>query len=230
MPGDRAARTLTVMTASAQIDAAGRRRSPATMPGHHCGRPPRNKGLRYPADPPTVEELVATGPARQGRQAPRGRYGPLGVGANRAVAGLPRHPSRRRSAVRHRWRDRRPTVVALGRPHHAEAPRGGGGRAAPHRPHQLRHAHAVEMAREDVPLNVIQRQLGRREPWHHVDLPPGHRQQRDHQYRSHAAGADATRDRALSSFIRYFNRWRPHSAAGGRPPITRVQHLRRQDK
>jgi len=30
------------------------------------------------------------------------------------------------------------------------------------------------------------------------------------------------RDRALSSFIRYFNRYRPHSAAGGRPPITRV--------
>lgn len=32
----------------------------------------------------------------------------------------------------------------------------------------------------------------------------------------------ADRDRALSSFIRYFNRYRPHSAAGGRPPITRV--------
>ncbi len=30
------------------------------------------------------------------------------------------------------------------------------------------------------------------------------------------------RDRALASFIRYFNRYRPHSAAGGRPPITRV--------
>jgi hypothetical protein len=27
-------------------------------------------------------------------------------------------------------------------------------------PHQLRHAHAVELAREGVPLNVIQRQLG----------------------------------------------------------------------
>ena len=39
----------------------------------------------------------------------------------------------------------------------------------------------------------------------------------------------ATRDRALSSFIRYFNRWRPHSAAGGRAPITRVQQDRRQD-
>jgi transposase InsO family protein len=34
-----------------------------------------------------------------------------------------------------------------------------------------------------------------------------------------------TRDRALSSFIRYFNRWRPHSAAGGRAPITRVQQV-----
>jgi integrase len=41
------------------LDAAGRRRSPATMPGLHCGRPPRNKGRRYPADPPTVEEIVA---------------------------------------------------------------------------------------------------------------------------------------------------------------------------
>jgi transposase InsO family protein len=30
------------------------------------------------------------------------------------------------------------------------------------------------------------------------------------------------RDRALSSFIRYYNRQRPHSAAGGRAPITRV--------
>ena len=30
------------------------------------------------------------------------------------------------------------------------------------------------------------------------------------------------RDRALSSFIRYYNRQRPHSACGGRAPITRV--------
>jgi Phage integrase family len=29
------------------------------MPGFHRGRPPRNKGLQYPADPPTVEEIVA---------------------------------------------------------------------------------------------------------------------------------------------------------------------------
>jgi transposase InsO family protein len=37
------------------------------------------------------------------------------------------------------------------------------------------------------------------------------------------------RDRALSSFIRYYNRRRPHTACGGRPPITRVHYLRRQD-
>ena len=29
-------------------------------------------------------------------------------------------------------------------------------------PHQLRHVHALELAREGVPLNVIQRQLGHR--------------------------------------------------------------------
>ena len=47
------------MTVSVVLDAAGRRRSPATMPGYHAGRPPRNKGRLYPADPPTVEEIVA---------------------------------------------------------------------------------------------------------------------------------------------------------------------------
>jgi integrase len=41
------------------LDCAGRRRSPATLSGFHEGRPPRNKGLRYPPDPPTVEEIIA---------------------------------------------------------------------------------------------------------------------------------------------------------------------------
>jgi len=36
------------------------------------------------------------------------------------------------------------------------------------------------------------------------------------------------RDRALSSFLRFYNRQRPHTAAGGRAPITRVHHLREQ--
>jgi integrase len=52
------------------FDAAGRRRSPTTMRGFHAGRPPRNKGIRYPADPPTVEEIVSV--VRTAGDAPHG--------------------------------------------------------------------------------------------------------------------------------------------------------------
>lgn len=38
-----------------------------------------------------------------------------------------------------------------------------------------------------------------------------------------------TRDKALRSYLRYYNRRRPHSAADGRAPTTRVQHVREQD-
>ena len=41
------------------LDAAGRRRSLATVPGFRRGCPPRNKGRRYPAHPPRVEEIIA---------------------------------------------------------------------------------------------------------------------------------------------------------------------------
>ena len=41
--------------------------------------------------------------------------------------------------------------------------------------------------------------------------------------------SSAERDRALSSFLRFYNRRRPHTAAGGRAPITRVQQVRGQD-
>jgi hypothetical protein len=41
-----------------QLDAAGRRRSPATLPGFLAGRAPRNKGMQYPPDPPRPEEIV----------------------------------------------------------------------------------------------------------------------------------------------------------------------------
>jgi site-specific recombinase XerC len=36
-----------------------RRAPPATLASFHEGHPPRNKGLRYPPDPPTVEEIIA---------------------------------------------------------------------------------------------------------------------------------------------------------------------------
>jgi hypothetical protein len=37
------------------------------------------------------------------------------------------------------------------------------------------------------------------------------------------------RDRALSSFVSFYNRRRPYSATGGRAPISRVQQIRGQD-
>jgi integrase len=47
------------MTVSSVLDSAGRRRSPATLPGFHAVRAPRNKGTLYPAHPPTVEEIIS---------------------------------------------------------------------------------------------------------------------------------------------------------------------------
>ena len=48
-------------------------RWPAPLAGDlarfHQGRPPRNKGLRYPPDPPTVEEIIAV--MRAAGDAPR---------------------------------------------------------------------------------------------------------------------------------------------------------------
>jgi hypothetical protein len=40
------------------VDVTGRLRSPAATPGHWTGWAPPNKGSRYPADPPTVEEII----------------------------------------------------------------------------------------------------------------------------------------------------------------------------
>jgi transposase InsO family protein len=34
-----------------------------------------------------------------------------------------------------------------------------------------------------------------------------------------------TRDRALSSFLRFYNRRRPHTSLEDRPPISRVHHV-----
>ena len=54
------------------LDRAGRRRSPATVPGFRAGHAPGNEGLRYPADPPKVEEIIAVmrtaGDAAHGRR------------------------------------------------------------------------------------------------------------------------------------------------------------------
>lgn len=47
------------MPTTVLLDACGRRRSLATLSSFHQGRGVGNKGQRYPADPPTVEEIIA---------------------------------------------------------------------------------------------------------------------------------------------------------------------------
>src|ERR671914_493624 len=125
------------------LDRAGRRRSPATMPGFHAGHAPGNKGLRYPADPPKVEEIVAVmrtaGDGMRGRRL-RGLIVIMwraGLRIQEALALTEGDLDQRRGSL---------------------PPRQECGGASPR--NQLRHAHAVEMAREGVPLIVIQCQLG----------------------------------------------------------------------
>jgi site-specific recombinase XerD len=194
------------MAATMSLDAAGRRRSPATLPGHPAGNPPRNKGRRYPADPPRVEEIVAV--MRQAGDTAHGvRLRVLIVVLCRAglriqealmLAEADLEPDRGSLLVRQGkggkrrevgmddwgwehlrpWLDLRvefpvgPLFCVINGPTRGWPWSNSAVRAELRRtavkagvrrrfaPHQLRHAHAVEMAREGVPLNVIQRQLG----------------------------------------------------------------------
>jgi len=194
------------VTVSAVRDSAGRRRSPATLPGFHAGRSPRNKGMHYPADPPTVDEIIAV--MRQADDNRHGRRlralivvlwrGGLRIQEALSLAEPDLDPRRGSLLVRHGkggrrreigmdawgWEQLRPWLLARrdlpvgplfcvidgptrGRPWSSAAVRIELRRLATHAgvrrrfaPHQLRHAHALELAREGVPLNIIQRQLG----------------------------------------------------------------------
>ncbi len=189
---------------SVLLDAAGRRRSPATVAGFARGRPPRNKGLRYPADPPSIEEIVCVMRCA-GVRAEGLRMRALivllwraGLRISEALALVESDLDARRGSILVRrgkggkrrevgmdswaweqlapWLELRATmpVGALcassmarhtgGRGRRPQRARNCAGVRRRFAPHQLRHAHAVEMAREQVPLVVIQRQLG------HVNL------------------------------------------------------------
>ena len=84
----------------------------------------------------------------------------MGLAAATAVAHRTRGAAGRTAVLRHRRPHGRAALVRsrgpLGVPP-TRRPRRCEGRFAPH---QLRHAHALELAREGVPLNIIQRQLG----------------------------------------------------------------------
>jgi transposase InsO family protein len=47
---------------------------------------------------------------------------------------------------------------------------------------------------------------------------------------AHRWQSSTERLRSLPSFLRYYNRRRPHSSLGDRPPISRVHNVRGQDR
>jgi site-specific recombinase XerD len=76
------------------------------------------------------------------------------------MAGAPPPAARRAGALRHQRSDTRPALVERRGPRKLHATALEAGVRRRFAPHQLRHAHAVELAREGVRLVVIQRQLG----------------------------------------------------------------------
>lgn len=190
----------------ALLDVAGRPRQPVTLPGYHAGRPPRNKGRHYQADPPTVEEIIAV-MRTAGTHADGVRLRALivllwraGLRISEALALAETDLDAHRGAVliRHGKGDRRrevgmdrwafeqlepwqeirtqfpvgPLLCVIHGPtagrhwEQASARRqlariaATAGVRRRFAPHQLRHRHAVELAHEQIPLVVIQRQLG----------------------------------------------------------------------
>src|SRR5579863_6639229 len=203
---DRADRLEDFMSEPRLVDITGRLRSPAATPGHWAGCAPPNKGLRFPADPPSVEEIILVmreaGPGpyadrTRGLIAILWRAG-LRISEALALTESDLDPKMGSVLVRSgkggkrrmvgmddwgwehvaRWSEHRvrlpigPLFCVLAGPSRgrgwlATAARGELRRLAAQAgvrrrfaPHQLRHAHAIELAREGVPLNIIQRQLG----------------------------------------------------------------------
>jgi hypothetical protein len=243
------------------LDAAGRRRSPATLPEFHAGRPPRNKGMRYPADPPTIEEIVTVmrhaGDGVHGRRL-RGLIVVLwraGLRIHEALA--PPRPTwiraadrcwcgaaRAAAAARSAWTTgpgsssrpgsrpgsscRRAAVLRRQR-RHARAAVGGRRRplgAAPRRPPSRSTA---TLCAASTPPRARRRDGPRgrtadrhptparaQQPRHHLRLPPGHRQHRDHRHRPRPPRADGPRTQLAASL----NSTRP-AAGKSRPPRRR---------
>lgn len=205
------------MTVLSGLDAAGRRRSPATLPGYHAGRSPRNKGMRYPADPPTVDEIVAVM-----RHTSDNRHGwrlraiivvlwRAGLRIQEALALAEHDLDHRRGSILVRsgkggrrrevgmdewgWEQLRPWLTArlelpVGPLFRRPGRRQAPLRATPTAPCARAGTRPRGRAAEHHPAPARSRQ-----PRHDLDLPPRHRSRGDHRHRPHAPGANDVRQR-----------------------------------
>lgn len=194
----------------ASSTAVGRRLSPICQPGYRKGLKPHNYGKRYPASPPSTEEMLRIldlcdistkrGVRNRALLVTLWRSGlrvsealallpheidfqnftvtvMKGKGGKRRVSGIDRYALAEVS----RWLmcramlnipDGSPLFCTVNFPTQGNPVHPAYVRTllrtlrvrarVPHRvaPHQLRHGHAVELAREDVPVPLISRQLG----------------------------------------------------------------------
>ena len=244
------------------LDSLGRRRSPAAVPGYLAGRPPRNKGRRYPADPPRTEEIIAVmrcaGGGLHGARARAlivvlWRAGlriqealdltELDLDARRGSVLVRRGKGgRRREVGMDDWgfeqlqpwlqaRQQMPVgplfCVIDGRtrgrawpPSAARAAlRRRAARAGVRRrfvPHQLRHAHAIELAREGVPLERHPTPTRAPQPRRDLDLPAGDRPGRDHRDHPRPTRADDPSQRRALALARPLSHRRIGSGASPR--------------
>ena len=261
------------MSALPLFDAAGRRRSPATMPGYHAGREPRNKGRTYPADPPTVDEIVAVM-----RQAGEDRHGlrtralivvlwraalriqealslaETDLDANRCSVLVQHGKGRHRREVGmdmwaftalRPWLSERAQLpvgplfcVIDGPTRGARAWSSAAVRAEFRRlaadagvrrrfaPHQLRHAHAVELAREGVPPSDSAATARTPEHGDHQHLPVRDRHRRGHRNCRVPAGADDVCHRRTSTL----NRTAPLEREPGAAPALGARNARSRSR
>ena len=225
------------------LDRAGRRRSPATLPGFHAGHAPGNKGLRYPADPPNVEEIIAVMRTAGDRVHGRRLRGLIvimwraGLRIQEALALAEGDLDQRRGSLLVRrgkggrrrevgmdawgWEELQPWLelrrelpvgpllcmingTMRGRHWSAVAAR------AALRPHRRRGRSAAPLRAPPASSCPRRRDGPRRRaadrhpaptwtqrPRHHLRLPPGHRQRRDHRDRARPTRADDPGQRSL---------------------------------
>ncbi len=192
------------------LDICGRQRSPATFREFHAGRKPRNAGQRYPADPPSIAEIVLVMKACPDTLAGQRTSALIlllwrsGLRISEALALRETDLDERKNSILVRsgkggkrrligmddfgwqgikgWlatREQLPVgtvfpIVSGATAGRAWSPsgartsiRGAAANSSVRRrihPHAFRHAHACELAREGVPIHLIQRQLGHANP------------------------------------------------------------------
>ncbi len=208
------------------------RHADGLRPVPDAARPHAMRRRRPGAPPPRGARRRPRAPG-QGRQASRGRHGPLGLTATRALARAPHRTARRRAALRDRRTDGRPALVTRRGARHAPAARSRGRgpptlRAPSAAPRPCRGDGARGRPAQRHPTTARPRQ-----PRRHLRLPARHRHQRDHRHGPRATRSDAARQLGTALAVRATRepwrgpgRYSSSPEARSRNPVERLAPVR----